>query len=68
MLFYLYGIQWVENNVLAPKIIGETTGIHPITILLALIIGGGVFGVMGMIFSVPVVAIFKIFLGFLWRK
>ncbi len=58
------GIQWIENNVLAPKIIGETTGIHPITILLALIIGGGLFGVMGMIFSIPAVAVFKILFGF----
>ena len=62
------GIQWVENNVLAPKIIGETTGIHPITILLALIIGGGVFGVMGMIFSVPAVAVFKILFSFFMEK
>lgn len=58
------GIQWVENNVLAPKIIGESTGIHPITVLLALIIGGGVFGVMGMVFSIPTVAIIKILFGF----
>lgn len=58
------GIQWIENNVLAPKIIGETTGMHPITILLALIIGGGMFGVMGMVFSVPVVAVFKILFSF----
>lgn len=57
-------IQWVENNVLAPKIIGESTGIHPITVLLSLIIAGGMFGVMGMIFSVPVVAVVKILVGF----
>ncbi|CCQ97591.1 putative membrane protein [[Clostridium] ultunense Esp] len=62
------GIQWIENNVLAPKIIGETTGIHPITILLALIIGGGLFGVMGMIFSIPAVAVFKILFGFFIEK
>ncbi|HSH35685.1 AI-2E family transporter [Schnuerera sp.] len=62
------GIQWVENNVLAPKIIGETTGIHPVTILLALVIGGGVFGIMGMIFSIPAVAVFKILFGFFMEK
>ena len=62
------GIQWVENNVLAPKIIGESTGIHPVTVLLALIIGGGVFGIMGMIFSIPAVAIFKILFGFFMEK
>lgn len=50
-------IQWVANNILTPKIIGDTTGIHPIIILLSIIIGGGVFGVLGMILAVPVVAI-----------
>ncbi|NLJ98492.1 MAG: AI-2E family transporter [Tissierellia bacterium] len=62
------GIQWVENNVLAPKIIGESIGIHPISILLALVIGGGVFGVMGMVFSVPAIAIFKILFNFFMEK
>lgn len=62
------GIQWIENNVLAPKIIGKSTGIHPVTVLLALIIGGGVFGIMGMIFSIPAVAIFKILFGFFMGK
>src|SRR5690606_35156615 len=58
-------IQWVENNVLAPKIIGDSTGIHPITILLALIIGGGMFGVIGMIFSIPIIAIWNILFDFI---
>ena len=57
---FFVGIQWVENNVLAPKIIGESTGIHPITVLLALVIGGGIFGVWGMILSIPLIAIIKI--------
>lgn len=62
------GIQWIENNILAPKIIGESTGIHPITILLALIIGGGMFGVMGMIFSIPLVAVAKILFNFIMEN
>ena len=53
-------IQWTENNVLAPKVIGENMGIHPLIILLSIIIGGGIFGVFGMILAVPLVAIFKI--------
>lgn len=57
-------IQWVENNILAPKIIGDTTGIHPMIILLSIIVGGGIFGVLGMILAVPVVAIFVILLDF----
>lgn len=53
-------IQWVENNVLAPKILGTTIGLNPLVILLCLILGAGMFGVPGMIFSVPVVATIKV--------
>lgn len=61
-------IQWVENNVLAPKIIGDSTGIHPMAVLLGLILGGGMFGVMGMIFSVPFIAVTKIIFKYLIKK
>lgn len=61
-------IQWVENNILAPKIIGHRTGMHPLTVLLSLLIGGSLFGVLGMIFSVPMVAIIKIFYIFIKEK
>lgn len=61
-------IQWIENNILAPKIIGHRTGMHPLTVLLSLIIGGSLFGVLGMIFSVPMVAVIKIFYLFFREK
>ncbi len=61
-------IQWVENNVLAPKIIGDSTGLHPITVLVSLIIAGNIYGVLGMIFVIPIVSISKILFGFLIDK
>ena len=66
-IFFL-GIQWVENNVLAPKIIGESTGIHPITVLLALVLGGGIFGIWGMILSIPLIAVTKILYNHFIKK
>lgn len=57
-------IQWVGNNILAPKIIGDTTGIHPVVILFSIIIGGGIFGVLGMILAIPAVAVFVILFKF----
>ena len=53
-------IQWIENNVIGPKLLSKSTGLHPLTVLLGLIIGGGVAGVLGMIFAVPLIAVFKI--------
>lgn len=61
-------IQWTENNLVAPKIIGENMGMHPMIILLSIIIGGGVFGVFGMILSVPLVAIVKIVVLYILDK
>lgn len=61
-------IQWVENNILAPKVLGQSIGLHPLTVLLALIIGGGIFGVLGMILAVPVTAIMMILVKFIINK
>lgn len=52
-------LQWVENNIIAPKVLGKRVGLNPLVILLCLIIGGGMFGFVGMIFAVPVVATIK---------
>ncbi|HEY4543266.1 MAG TPA: AI-2E family transporter [Tissierellaceae bacterium] len=61
-------IQWIENNILAPVIIGDNMGLHPMVILLSIIIGGGVFGVFGMILSVPAVATIKIVFEYIYNK
>jgi predicted PurR-regulated permease PerM len=61
-------IQWVENNIVGPKILGNSTGMHPLTILISIIIGGAIFGVLGMILSVPLVAISKIFFKYFNEK
>lgn len=65
---FFFIIQWTENNVLAPKVIGETTGLHPIVVLLSIIVGGGMFGVIGMIMSVPIIAVGIILYDFIKKK
>lgn len=66
-LLFLF-IQWIENNILGPKILGDSTGLHPLVILISIIIGGGMFGVWGMILSVPFVSIVMIFYEFIKLK
>lgn len=66
-VFYVL-IQWAENNVLAPKIIGDSMGLNPLFIFLAIIIGGGIFGVWGMVVSVPLAAIVLILIDFAREK
>jgi len=66
ILFVL--IQWVENNILAPKLIGDSTGLSPLIVLISIIIGGGLFGVWGMVISVPITSIIFILVDFVKIK
>ena len=66
ILFVL--IQWVENNILAPKLIGNSTGLSPLIVLISIIIGGGLFGVWGMVISVPITSIIFILVDFVKIK
>lgn len=66
ILFVL--VQWVENNILAPKLIGDSTGLNPLVILISIIIGGGIFGVWGMVISVPLTSIIFILVDFIKIK
>ncbi len=61
-------LQWAENNLFAPKILGKRTGLHPAIVLLCIFIGGGTFGVIGMILSVPVFSICVIIYRFIQMK
>ncbi|MFT5387164.1 MAG: AI-2 transport protein TqsA [Lysobacterales bacterium] len=53
-------IQFAIGNVLEPKIMGDSIGLHPITILLALIFWGIIWGIVGMFLAVPLAVILKI--------
>lgn len=61
-------MQWAENNILAPKLLGNKTGLNPMVILVSIIIGGGMFGVLGMILAVPAVSVLFILIDFAKNK
>ena len=52
-LIFFVIIQQVDNNVTYPRIVGSSIGLPGIWVLAAVTIGGGVFGVLGMLFFVP---------------
>ncbi|MDO5655333.1 MAG: AI-2E family transporter [Flavobacteriaceae bacterium] len=61
-LFILVGfivIQTIEGNFLTPKIVGSNTSVNALTAFIALIAGGFVWGVAGMILSIPFIAMLK---------
>ena len=52
---YVFG-QFVEGNVLSPKLVGSSVGLHPVWLIFALSAFGALFGFVGMLVAVPVAA------------
>ncbi len=48
--------QFVEGNILTPKLVGQSVGLHPVWLLFALSVFGALFGFVGMLIAVPVAA------------
>ena len=48
--------QFIEGNVLAPKLVGESVGIHPVWLIFALLAFGYLFGFVGLLVAVPLAA------------
>jgi predicted PurR-regulated permease PerM len=61
IFIFLFTLQQFDAWYLDPKLIGGRVGVRPFFIILALIIGGGYFGLIGMLLSSPTVATLKIY-------
>jgi predicted PurR-regulated permease PerM len=57
-------IQQLEGNFLTPRIQGQALHVHPILVLLAVIGGGQLAGLAGVIFAVPALAVLRVFFDF----
>ncbi|MCO4768940.1 MAG: AI-2E family transporter [Deltaproteobacteria bacterium] len=49
-------VQGLEGAVLTPKIVGDSVGLHPVTVMVSLLVGASLFGILGMLMAVPVAA------------
>lgn len=54
-------LQQIEGNIIAPKILGDSTGLTSFWVMFAIIVGGGLFGFLGMIIGIPIFAIIYIY-------
>ncbi|WP_285765440.1 AI-2E family transporter [Peribacillus sp. SI8-4] len=54
-------LQFLEGNVLSPLIVGKSLHMHPLFIMLALLAGGEIGGITGMVLSIPILAVLKVF-------
>jgi len=58
----LLAVQQLDSAVISPKVVGDSMGLHPIFVIMAVTIGGTVAGIIGMLLSVPIAGIIKLFL------
>ena len=54
--------QFVESYILEPYIVGDRVDLHPFFVILAVVIGNSLWGMMGMILSIPILAIINVVL------
>ncbi|MHA6280542.1 AI-2E family transporter [Salinimicrobium sp. CAU 1759] len=52
--------QFVESYVLEPYVVGDQVDLHPFFVILVVILGSTIWGIMGMILAIPILAMFKI--------
>lgn len=61
LIFFII-LQQVENNFIYPRVVGKRTGLPGLWVLAAVTVGGGLFGVVGMILSVPTATLIYVML------
>lgn len=59
-LVFLFG-QMVEGNYVTPRIVGQSLGLHAVIVMLAVLVGGTLFGLIGMLVAVPLTAVLSVF-------
>lgn len=60
--------QFIEGNVLSPKLVGESVGLHPIWVIFALLAFGYLFGFVGLLLAVPLAATIGVLARFALRR
>ncbi len=61
-------IQQVEANVLIPRIMGRSLNLHPLVILVAVILGGSLAGILGVLIAAPTVATLRVLGEYIYRR
>lgn len=57
LAIFILILQQVDGNIIGPKILGDSTGLPSIWIVFAILVGGGLFGFVGMLVGVPTFAV-----------
>ena len=67
-VLFLVILQQIEGNFIYPRVVGGSVGVSGIWVLLAVFVGGTLFGVAGVLFGVPIVATASRLLDEVWKR
>lgn len=56
-IIFILILQQIDGNIIGPAILGESTGLSSFWVVFAILVGGGLFGILGMIIGVPAFAV-----------
>ena len=56
-IIFIFLLQQLDGNVIGPTILGDSTGVSPFWIVFSILVGGGLFGFLGMLLGVPTFAV-----------
>ena len=59
IIVVFFVIQQLESHILAPNIVGSSVGVHPLVVIFALLAGAQIGGILGMLASLPLLAMLK---------
>jgi len=60
--------EFVESSFLSPRIIGDRVRLPPALVIFAVLLGGKLFGIIGIFIAIPVVAVGRVIMGYWWRQ
>lgn len=61
-------VQMLNGHLISPQVMGKKLVVHPLTIVIVLLVMGDLLGMFGLIFGIPIYAIAKVLVTYIFRK
>lgn len=61
-------VQQIEGNLISPKLMGDSVGLHPLWVMFALLAGGEIAGFWGLLLAVPIAAVIRVLFKHIYNK
>lgn len=60
VVIVMVAVQQVDNHIISPNVMSRTVELHPVTVMLGLLVAGTLYGILGMLVAIPVIATVKL--------